>query len=275
MIQIKNLSYSYPSDNNQQVLRNLNLKINEGEFIGILGRNGSGKSTLTRLLNGLLHPQKGKIEVDGLDTSVWQNQIEIKKRVGLLLPEPDNQFIYNIVEEDVAFGPENLGLSSAQIRQRVATALETVSMQEYAKDSLLFLSGGQKQRICIAGVLAIEPKYLVLDEPTSMLDQNGCDQVIKTLLKLKSEEKKTIIMATHNLDEVIEADRVIVLDKGELKFVGSPWLIFNEIKFLKKMGIRPLDTSIIIHAINSRWQRKAIKHTHKIEELVENLCQLR
>ncbi len=272
MIQLKNVSYSY-SRNNSPAICNLSLDIAESEFVGILGRNGSGKSTLTRLLNGLLCPEAGKVEVDGIDTSNPQNHAEIRKRVGLLLPVPDNQFISNIVEEDVAFGPENLGLSPNKIRQRVDTALKTVSMEDYAKYPPLLLSGGQKQRVCIAGILATKPKYMVLDEPTSMLDSRGRREVIETLLNLKEKEGITLVLTTHHLEEIIKADRIIVLDQGEVKFEGNPGSILKEVDVLKKLGIEPMEITVLIDRINEGCQKYISRDIYDIRMLVEVLCQ--
>ncbi len=270
-----NVSYWYSSKENLPAIANLNLDIREGEFVGILGRNGSGKSTLTRLLNGLLYPQEGKIEVDGMDITNPLNYTEIKKRVGLLLPVPDNHFISNIVEEDVAFGPENLGLSTNEIRQRVDSALKKVSMEDFAQHPPLLLSGGQKQRVAIAGILAMKPKYMVLDEPTSMLDTRGRREVIDILIELKEKEGITLVLTTHDPGEIIRADRVIVLDKGKLIFQGSPELIVKEVELLKDMGIEPMEISTIIKTINSQMGSAMLKQTYDIRVLVDELCQLR
>lgn len=275
MIQLKNVSYSYSPKNNLPAIKNLSLNILENEFVGILGKNGSGKSTLARLFNGLLYPQEGKVEIDGINTSHPQNYTEIRKRVGLLLPVPDNQFISNIVEEDVAFGPENLGLSTNEIRQRVDTALKIVSMEDFAQHPPLLLSGGQKQRVCIAGILAMQPKYMVLDEPTSMLDTKGRKEVIDILLRLKEKEKISLVVITHNLEEIIKADRVIVLDKGELRFEGSPELISQDVEWLKEMGIGPMEITIFIKHFNAEMNRPILENTEDIRVLVDNLCQLR
>jgi energy-coupling factor transport system ATP-binding protein len=241
MIEVKNLSHSYQVSAGVVIpaLSMVNLNIQEGEFIGIAGRNGSGKSTLAKHFNALLVPKsgEGKVLVDKMDTRdrgmVW----EIRQRVGMVFANPDNQMVAPIVEEDVAFGPENLGVPSEEIRQRVDWALAQVGMAGYQKRAPHLLSGGQKQRVAIAGALAMRPRYLVLDEPTSMLDPVGRQEVMLILRKLNQENKVTILLITHHMEELIEVDRLVVMDQGQLVLEGAPTQVFQEIEVIKSLGL--------------------------------------
>ena len=273
MIRLRNITYSYPN-NKDLALKNLSLEIGEKEFLAIVGRNGSGKSTLARLLNGSLLPASGQVEVDGLDTAISTNGVNIRKRVGLLLPVPDNQLVSNIVEEDVAFGPENIGLAPDEIRYRVDTALKMVSMEDYAKHPPYLLSGGQKQRICIAGLLALRPKYMVLDEPSSMLDPRARAEVLKVLLEVKEKTGIAIILITHRLEEVLDADRIAILEDGELKIVAPPSGILHDTTYLREIGLEPLEISVLIEHINKKCGSKIRSDIYKIDQLVEELCLL-
>jgi len=270
MITIDNLSYDYNS-NNKMVLKNLNLKIQENEFIAVVGKNGSGKSTLARLLNGTLIPRTGNIIVDGLNTRSKTDIRSIKTLVGLLLPTPDNQLISNIVEEDVAFGPENLGLPPGEIRYRVDRSLKMVAMNDYAKHSPHLLSGGQKQRVTLAGLLAMKPKYMVLDEPTSMLDPQGRQEVMETILGLRASEGITLILITHHLEEVVYADRIVILDEGELIAEGSPGELLQQSEMLESIGLETLEITKIINLLNSK-NYKLPQNILQIDRLVNELC---
>jgi len=272
MIRLKNISYSYVHDNSHLAIKNLSLDIREGEFLAVVGRNGSGKSTFTRLLNGLLLPDQGKVEVDGLDTADLQNLSIIRRKVGLLLPVPDNQLVSNVVEEDVAFGPENLGLPADEIRRRVDAALKMVSMEDYVKHPPYLLSGGQKQKICIAGILAMKPKYMVLDEPAAMLDPQGRREIMETLLHLQESEGISLIIVTNCLEEIVRADRIVILDEGEIKAECPAKQILPKHDFLIEMGIEPLETTTLIHLLNETCGLKISEDILDIDELVEEIC---
>lgn len=218
-------------------LDDINLKINKGEFLAIIGTNGSGKSTLARHLNALLLPTDGKCLIKGLDTADVSNLWQIRQTVGMVFQNPDNQIVAAIVEEDVAFGPENLGIEPGEIRRRVDTALASVSMTEYRLHAPHLLSGGQKQRIAIAGALAMHPECLVLDEPTAMLDPAGREEVLSTVCRLNKQDNMTIVYITHFMDEAVAADRVVVVDNGKIAFSGTPDEVFRNVAQLKQMGL--------------------------------------
>lgn len=238
LIKIKNMDFSYEnSDGDMLVINNLNLNINKGSFTVILGRNGSGKSTLAKLMNGMYRPNSGAVYVSGLDTSLDENEINIKRKVGLVFQNPDNQLIASIVEEDVAFGPENLGLEPSEIRNRVDNALKCVNMYEYKDHAPHKLSGGQKQRIAIAGMIAMQPDCLVLDEPTAMLDPKGRAEVIDAIDKLNKELGMTIVLITHFMNEAEKADRVVVMNEGEIVMDGTPKEIFSKCDKLREFGL--------------------------------------
>lgn len=239
MIEIRNLTHKYRLNNNQELtaVKNLTLTINKGEFVVILGHNGSGKSTLAKHLNALLLPTEGKVLIDGMDTGDANNLWQIRQRVGMVFQNPDNQLIATTVEEDVAFGPENLGIPPEKIRQRVDEALKMVGMEEYAQKAPHLLSGGQKQRVAIAGIIAMRPQYLILDEPTAMLDPSGREEVIKTIRKLNKDEGLTIVHITHFMEEAVFADRVIVMEGGEIVLEGKPREVFSQVSLLKKLRL--------------------------------------
>ena len=236
-IEVKNLRFSYDSDEDaakQEVIHDLSLTVEEGEFVALLGHNGSGKSTMAKLFNGMYQPQSGQVLVDGMDTADEDKQFDIRRRVGLVQQNPDNQLVASIVEEDVAFGPENLGLPPQEIRRRVDNALKAVEMYEYREHAPFKLSGGQKQRIAIAGVIAMEPKCIVLDEPTAMLDPRGRDEVMKTIRTLNREKGITVILITHYMDEAVQAGRVVVMNSGEIVVQGTPKEVFSQVELLKR-----------------------------------------
>ena len=226
IIEIKNVSYEYSNQDEENVsytaVKNLSLNIERGSFTVILGHNGSGKSTLAKMLNGLNKPTVGDIVVDGINTKDEANEIEVKRRVGMVFQNPDNQLVASIVEEDVAFGPENLGLEPAEIRKRVDDALKSVGMSEFASSTPHRLSGGQKHRIAIAGIIAMEPEWLVLDEPTAMLDPKGRREIIDTLHKLNREKGITVILITHYMEEAENTDRILVMNDGKIIGDGEP-----------------------------------------------------
>ncbi|MBE6729940.1 MAG: energy-coupling factor transporter ATPase [Ruminococcaceae bacterium] len=236
-IKLENVFYEYSGEEKNIVLKNFNLTIEKGSFTAILGHNGSGKSTLAKLLNGLLKPNAGSVCVDGMFTDDNEKEIEIKRRVGLVFQNPDNQLISSVVEEDVAFGPENLGLAPDLIRKRVDDALKTVNMYDYRKSAPHNLSGGQKQRVAIAGILAMQPEYIVLDEPTAMLDPQGRSEVINALVDLNRNHNITIVLITHFMEETQYADRVVVMKDGKITGDGTPNKIFTDIKLLKDAGL--------------------------------------
>lgn len=237
-IEVKNVTFKYDEENElKSAVNNLNLSIEKGSFTVILGHNGSGKSTLAKLLNGMLKPLDGKVIVDGMDTTDENNEYEIRRRLGLVFQNPDNQIICTIVEEDVAFGPENLGVEPKEIRRRVDKALESVGMSNFAKSAPHQLSGGQKQRVALAGILAMEPECIVLDEPTAMLDPIGRREVINTITNLNREKNITIILITHFMEEAANANRVLVMNKGEIVADGKPDEVFAMTDVLKNAGL--------------------------------------
>ena len=248
IIKIDNISFSYDSDEDNEVniLTDFSLEIERGSFVSILGHNGSGKSTLAKLMNGLNIPQSGKITVDGLDTADDENVYEIRKRVGLVFQNPDNQIVATIVEEDVAFGPENLGLEQSVIRERVDNALKAVNMYEYRRHEPHRLSGGQKQRVAIAGIIAMQPECVVFDEPTAMLDPKGRKEVMDIISYLHDELGKTVVLITHYMDEAAKADRVVVVDSGKIIADDTPKAVFSQVELLKSVGLDvPQPTELI------------------------------
>ncbi|MBR2742116.1 MAG: energy-coupling factor transporter ATPase [Clostridia bacterium] len=236
-ISFENLSFKYSEEEPRWVLENINLTIDDGSFVAVLGHNGSGKSTLAKHLNAILLPTEGKVYVDGIDTCDEEKLFDLRQRVGMVFQNPDNQIVATVVEEDVAFAPENLGVPPAEIRERVDWALEAVSMTEYREAASYHLSGGQKQRIAIAGVLAMKPKCIVLDEPTAMLDPQGRKEVMKTIRELNKNEGITIVMITHYMNEAIMADRVVVMDEGHVILDGDPYEVFSHVDELKSVGL--------------------------------------
>ena len=237
-ISIKDVYFSYddPSENPNapNAVDGVSLEIEKGEFVAVIGHNGCGKSTLAKHLNAMLLPDRGKVYVDNDDTGDEEKTYDIREKVGLVLQNPDNQLVASIVEEDVAFGPENLGVEPAEIRKRVDEALKAVDMYEYRLHAPYKLSGGQKQRIAIAGVLAIQPQCIVLDEPTAMLDPSGRAEVMETLFKLNREMGITVVLITHYMEEAVQADRVVVMDSGKILTQGTPDEVFSQVELLKK-----------------------------------------
>lgn len=251
-IEIRHLAYSYPDEqaNEHVVFQDLSLDIEQGSFVAVLGHNGCGKSTLAKHLNAILLPEGGTVTVYGLDTKQEENLLAIRQQVGMVFQNPDNQIVSNVVEEDVAFAPENLGVPTQEIRRRVDEALEAVGMAAYKKHAPHLLSGGQKQRVAIAGVLAMQPKTIVLDEPTAMLDPQGRQEVVSIVEKLSREQSITVILITHHMDEAICADRVIAMDDGKIIADGAPKDVFTKIDLLQSVGLTAPQTTLLLKALD-------------------------
>ena len=245
IIQTENLTFAYPAEEDQQpvlALRGVDVAIEKGSFVVVLGHNGSGKSTLAKTFNGVLLPAGGKVYVEGMDTCDERLLLAIRRTVGMVFQNPDNQIVANVVEEDVAFGPENLGIPSPEIRRRVDGALAAVGMGGFARHAPHLLSGGQKQRIAIAGVLAMEPECIVLDEATAMLDPVGRREVLSAVHKLNREKGITVVLITHHMNEAEDADRVVVMDDGRIAMDGTPREVFTQVDALRSMGLTTPDT---------------------------------
>ena len=245
MLQTEHLSFTYPAEEGQTstvALEDVSLSIERGSFVVVLGHNGSGKSTLAKHMNAVLLPSGGTVYVEGMDTRDEALLLEIRRRVGMVFQNPDNQIVANVVEEDVAFAPENLGVSSREIRQRVDDALAAVGMGEFARHAPHLLSGGQKQRIAIAGVLAMEPECIVLDEATAMLDPVGRREVLSAVHRLNREKGITVVLITHHMNEAEDADRVVVMDDGKVIMDGAPRQVFTQVERLRSMGLTVPDT---------------------------------
>ncbi|MCC5467085.1 energy-coupling factor transporter ATPase [Pelosinus baikalensis] len=238
-ITVKDMCHTYLAHEGEEVqaLDHINIAIGKGEFVAIIGTNGSGKSTLAKHLNALLIPSSGQCLIDGMDTKDQENLWEIRQSVGMVFQNPDNQIVATLVEEDVAFGPENLGVPPKEIRNRVTEALKDVGMEDYRQHSPHLLSGGQKQRVAIAGVLAMRSNCLVLDEPTAMLDPQGRQEVLSTVLRLHREQNITVVYITHFMEEAVAADRVIVMEQGKVVLEGVPKMVFSQVNRLKELGL--------------------------------------
>ena len=248
IIEFKNVDFRY-ADEAKDALNNLNLDFYEGQFTCVLGHNGSGKSTMSKLINALEYPTNGSVTTYGYDTADEKNEIPIRRNVGMVFQNPDNQIVATIVEDDVAFGPENLGVPREEIRKRVDEALKLVDMYDYRNHEPHRLSGGQKQRVAIAGVIAMQTKCIVLDEPTAMLDPKGRREVMNALLKLKNELGITVILVTHFMDEAVKADRVVVMNDGKVELDGTPAEVFSHIDLLKSIGLavpKPMELAVAL-----------------------------
>lgn len=273
MIEFRNVSFSYLSPERIDVLKDINLKIKKGEFVSIIGRNGSGKSTLARLISVLLLPSHGEVFVDGMNTKLEENLFKIRRRVGMVFQNPDNQIVSQVVEEDVAFGLENLNFPEDEIRERVDRVLEEVGLYEFKNFPPHFLSGGQKQKLAIAGVLVMEPDYLILDEPTSLLDPRGRREVINLILKLH-KKGITIVLITHRMEEASLSQRVIVLNEGRIEMNGSPQNIFKQVDRLRSKNLSVPPLTYLSYLLRKEGYPLEVK-LWKREELLKEILQLK
>ena len=276
IIRTEHLAYTYPDVDDTPgvaVFEDLSLTVEEGSFVAILGTNGCGKSTLAKHFNSILLPTGGKVWVCGIDTSNENRIMNVRRNVGMVFQNPDNQIVANVVEEDVAFGPENLGVSSPEIRHRVNKALKQVGMYEYREHAPHLLSGGQKQRVAIAGVIAMEPKCIVLDEPTAMLDPRGRKEVMDTVLRLNQEKGTTVVLITHHMDEAAKAGRVIVLHKGQIAADGTPKEVFSQIELLHSLGLAAPETVELAWRLNQEGLSMPLDGLEP-DECAENLMQM-
>ncbi len=277
IIKFENVTFRYESDEEGVVLapavKDFSLSIDKGEFVAILGHNGSGKSTLAKLANGLLLPEKGRVLVDGMDTINEEDDIKIKQTVGVVFQNPDNQIVATIVEEDVAFGPENLGIEPTEIRRRVDNALKTVGMYEYRKHGPHKLSGGQKQRVAIAGIIAMEPRCIILDEPTAMLDPIGRRDVMNAIKRLNRDLGITVVFITHYMEEAVEADRIVVMDDSRLVMDGTPKEVFADADKIRSIGLDVPQTCQLADMLRNDGI-KLKNDLLSIDELVENIDDL-
>ena len=271
ILEVKNVTYEYTDEEKTfAAVKNLSLNIERGSFTVILGHNGSGKSTLAKMLNGLNKPTSGDVFADGINTKDEKTEIEVKRKVGMVFQNPDNQIIASMVEEDVAFGPENLGIPPAEIEKRVEDALKAVDMWEFRKSTPHHLSGGQKQRIAIAGIIAMQPECLVLDEPTAMLDPKGRAEIISTLHRLNRDKGITVVLITHYMEEAENADRVIVMNDGEIIADDKPKVIFSDVERLKKVGLDVPQTAELLY--NLKKNGFAVDtHALSIKEAAEQI----
>ena len=254
-IVVKNLAYSYPGVDDTPgiaVFKDLDLTVEHGSFVAVLGANGCGKSTLAKHFNAILLPTGGKVWVCGLDTSEEDRLMQIRRNVGMVFQNPDNQIVANVVEEDVAFGPENLGIASPEIRNRVDKALKQVGMYEYREHAPHLLSGGQKQRVAIAGIIAMEPKCIVLDEPTAMLDPRGRREVMETISRLNREKGITVILITHHMDEAAQAQRVVVMSGGKVAADGTPGEVFSQVELMHSIRLASPEAVELCYALNEK-----------------------
>ncbi|SDF40168.1 energy-coupling factor transporter ATPase [Sporomusa acidovorans] len=272
LIKIENLRHTYPGYEGREVvaLTDINLTVNQGEFVAVIGTNGSGKSTLAKHLNALILPTGGRCLVNGIDTTDAERVWDIRQQVGMVFQNPDNQIVAAVVEEDVAFGPENLGIPPAEIARRVTEALELVNMEEYRHHGPHLLSGGQKQRVAIAGVLAMRPKCLVLDEPTAMLDPRGRKEVLDSVCRL-NKEGITVVYITHFMEEAVVAHRVVVMEQGQISLTGTPAEIFSQVERLKTMGLDVPPAAEVAACLRKRGL-KLDKNIISDEQLVVALC---
>ena len=262
IIEFQNVSYRYEADDGEEklplVVNNISLNLKKGDFIAILGHNGSGKSTLAKLSNSILIPESGKVLVNGMDTADEDLSYDIRRTVGVVFQNPDNQIVATIVEEDVAFGPENLGVPPEEIRKRVDNALKAVGMYEYRGHEPHKLSGGQKQRVAVAGIIAMKPMCIVLDEPTAMLDPSGRREVMNTVKKLNKEEGITIVLITHYMDEAVQADRVVVMDDGQIKLDDTPRNVFAKVDEIKALGLDVPQSTELVYRLGIKCENTVL-----------------
>lgn len=276
IIEVKNITFNYTEDDDTQeaALENVSMEVKRGSFVTVIGHNGSGKSTLAKHMNGLFLPNEGVVIVDGIDTADEEQIWTVRRTAGMVFQNPDNQMVATVVDEDVAFALENIGLPSNEIRNRVDWALETVGMTKFAKYSPSHLSGGQKQRISIAGVLAMQPKVIIFDEVTAMLDPLGRKEIIKTALKLNKELGITIINITHYMEEAIDSDEILVMNDGKCVAKGTPKELFKQVDFLKSLGLTVPVVTDVAHRLNQAGLDIPC-NILTINELTEALCQLK
>ncbi len=279
MIEFKDVSYKYPAseernEEEKYALNNVSFTIKQGEFVVVLGHNGSGKSTVAKHINALLLPTEGSVYVNGLESKNADNLWDIRKSAGMVFQNPDNQMVATIVEEDVAFGPENLGVPPEEIRERVDNALKRVGMYEYRRHAPHLLSGGQKQRIAIAGILAMMPKCIVLDEPTAMLDPSGRKEVINTIKDVNKNYNITVVLITHYMDEAAQADRIIVMDQGKIIIEGKPREVLSKVETMKKIGLDVPQVTELAYEL-SKSGVKISEEILNVDEMVSALCQLK
>ena len=277
IIQCDNVSFKYTvndSDKERYAVNGVSFNVKKGEFLVVLGHNGSGKSTIAKHMNALLVPSSGTVIVDGLNTSEEKNLWNIRAKAGMVFQNPDNQIVATIVEEDVAFGPENLGIEPSEIRKRVDESLEKVGMSEYKRHAPHLLSGGQKQRIAIAGILAMKPECIIFDEPTAMLDPSGRKEVLNNIKEINEKYGITIVLITHYMDEAVEADRIIVMDQGKIILEGIPREVFSKVETMKNIGLDVPQVTELCYEL----EKAGIDITTKIlnvDEMVNALCQLK
>ena len=278
MIETKNLSFIYREEDmesgeikEEKVLKDINIEIKKGSFTAVLGHNGSGKSTLAKHFNAILLPSGGKVYVKGMDTADENNIFNIRQSAGMVFQNPDNQMVAALVEDEVAFAPENLGVEPKEIRRRVDECLEIVNMTKYAQSSPSKLSGGQKQRVAIASVLAMNPEILILDEPTAMLDPKGRSEVIKTIKMLNEEKDITVVLITHYMDEAVQADRVVVMDGGEIKLDDKPQNVFSKFDEVKSLGLDVPQSTELIHRLGLKSENTILNADDCVEFLKKTL----
>lgn len=274
MIKIDDLHFAYPVDQGEEAkeaIRGISLEINRGEFVALLGHNGSGKSTLAKLLNGILIPTSGAVYVDGMNTADEDKLFDIRKKAGMVFQNPDNQIVATVVEEDVAFACENMGLPSHEIRRRVDASLETVGMGEFKLHAPHLLSGGQKQRVAIAGVLAMEPEIIILDEPTAMLDPKGRQEVMKAITELNHEKGMTIVLITHHMDEAAQAGRVVIVDQGKVVLDAPPEKVFSQVEEMRSHALDVPQTVELMHLLDSGLDLTKISVTQCADEIEKYL----
>ena len=275
-ITVEHLAYSYPGVDDTPgvaVFEDLSLEIEEGTFVAVLGSNGCGKSTLAKHFNAILLPCGGKVYVCGLDTSDEDKIMAVRRNVGMVFQNPDNQIVANVVEEDVAFGPENMGIASPAIRHRVDQALKQVGMYEYREHAPHLLSGGQKQRVAIAGIIAMEPKCIILDEPTAMLDPRGHREVLETIIQLNAQKGITVVLITHHMDEAAKAQRVVVLHKGKVAADGTPKEVFSQVELLHNIGLASPETVELCWELNQNGFDLSLENLN-VEECAQALYEV-
>ena len=270
IIEFQNVHFTYP-DAKHESLCGVDLAIEEGSFVAVLGHNGSGKSTLAKHMNAILLPTEGRVLVDGIDTADDRRLMQVRRSVGMVFQNPDNQIVANVVEEDVAFAPENLGVPPAEIRERVDNALKTVGMYEFRQHAPHLLSGGQKQRVAIAGVIAMQPRIIVLDEPTAMLDPQGRQEVISTVTRLCRERGMTVVLITHHMEECIGADRLVVMSYGKIAADGTPGEVFSRVELMEREGLDVPETTRLCWDLNRAGLALPLDSLDA-ESCAENIC---